>query len=402
MEAYTDYTYEELAQMSVGDTHKIKYVRDTLGYITQPHECYVPVLRDDVIQYVPLQEVVGEERERMIRVLASLWIIKDKVQALDMPEWKMEFNMCGEYFPYNAVYLTSQQKNVIVGRESERTYKQAADVWGIPRTLDIASKAALFYLLYTRSLRRDKRATEELEYFIADLAPNVAAYLDMVAGGEARHMISKHLRFEPGRGHAPADVEKEGLNSPYVKINGDGIVYLADSAGRDLTSTQIGGHDRAYAWINWKKLRSEYGIHALDWCIMAHCTVQDGGYGGPLWANCANLVRKRELGEVKDLMFIDQAFSLQHNGGPIFNKLWDTRNIISVLDNAFKGDVQKNEAYLTTEDKSIYRKATYGITAYDGVRHGSSYKPHDKTLDEFKQSSILKIKAQETLEAING
>ena len=44
------------------------------------------------------------------------------------------------------------------------------------------------------------------------------------------------------------------------------------------------------------------------------------GYGGKPWSNIADTLRKMVEGEITPEMFADTAFTLVHNGGPMFNK----------------------------------------------------------------------------------
>lgn len=59
-----------------------------------------------------------------------------------------------------------------------------------------------------------------------------------------------------------------------------------------------------------------------------------GGYGGPAWASVAQCALDRALNKFDKIGFIDHAFDLKHNGGPIFdkNKSVDQSNINQFLD----------------------------------------------------------------------
>lgn len=45
-----------------------------------------------------------------------------------------------------------------------------------------------------------------------------------------------------------------------------------------------------------------------------------GGYGGPAWGKVADVLRDYTIGKISAEMMMDTAFTLCHNGGPIFNK----------------------------------------------------------------------------------
>jgi len=55
-------------------------------------------------------------------------------------------------------------------------------------------------------------------------------------------------------------------------------------------------------------------------CAVIFRTFTGGGYGGPKWAHIAEAVQLYFEGEVTAEVFVDRAFDLQHNGGPVFNK----------------------------------------------------------------------------------
>lgn len=59
-----------------------------------------------------------------------------------------------------------------------------------------------------------------------------------------------------------------------------------------------------------------------------------GGFGGPAWASVAQCALDRALNKFDKIGFIDHAFDLKHNGGPIFdkNKSVDQSNINQFLD----------------------------------------------------------------------
>ena len=61
-----------------------------------------------------------------------------------------------------------------------------------------------------------------------------------------------------------------------------------------------------------------------------------GGYGGKPWGNIADTLRKMVYGEISPEMFVDTAWTLAHNNGPMFNKgmLYDnyTSDIYKILD----------------------------------------------------------------------
>ena len=284
----------------------------------------------------------------------------------------------------NGVY--SAKATADVERERENEPAAAKKHWGLDQKFPLVSTAALFYLLYTRHLREDRAASEELQYLTDSILPDIKNYLDMAAGGEARHMASRGYPYNKGRADMK-EYEEEAFASGLVDVDGSFKLRMLQK-GKPIKVLE--GSSRPYAWGRWKSLREEMGIIALDWCIMVHMTIEAGSYGGPLWASCAKLVREHELGRRSDIFFIDQAFSLQHNGGIIFNKLWNCSGLAQVLDAAFQGKAYELPHYLNQEHKVIYNKICHEVTKYDSERT-EGHIQIVKTLAKFDKSTVLKL-----------
>lgn len=274
------------------------------------------------------------------------------------------------------------------------TYQAAADAWSLPRHLNIASKAALFYSLMARHNRKDGRATVELNYFLDYLGPIFTRYLDMIVGGEARHTLKMQGPYEFGT--APADIEEEATNSGLIVYNKNKFPLIENI---DITASLR--KEREVAWTEWRGIRQTYGRIALDWAILAHLCVSDSSYAGPLWANAGILIRKLELGQVSPLFFVDQAFSMQHNNGEIFNKLWDVTNLARVLDIAFHSDVTKLGQYITDpQDKQVFDKVCIQMISVETEKRntGRSLNLKEKRVAAFDTSAVLGVSSSESLE----
>lgn len=274
----------------------------------------------------------------------------------------------------------------------------AATLWGLPAVYPLTSIAALFYLLYTRHLREDICATGELRFLIGAILPHIKNYLDMVSGGEARHMSSRVTKI---KSDYPQEILEEALNSPYVHqvshyIEGERF-SLTDANG-NLLILPGARQDRTRMWGEWKSIRQSLGIYALDWCILTHLSSASAGYGGPLWANAANLVREHELNRKSDIFLIDQAFSLQHNGGILFNKLsgWDISGIGGVLTYAANGEMYRLPVFLNQEHKVIYNRVCREVTKYDHECANTELKVV-KEWNSLERSAVLQLAPQEAL-----
>lgn len=402
----TNYSYSALVEkgeqiIKTGvQTNAIAGVRAWFSSPYNAHTGDIPIEREGVVVWVPLKTATTQERERWeamilgvreVHRLATAYAIKS-----DNKEARFRFQI-----PADKQVLLPIKTKINMAAEmggAGHTYEQAAETWNIPRQLNVASWAALFYILYARHLREDQQATQELQFLIDRLAPLFANYIDMVVGGEARHMP----RFSGGiytKGAAPKDVEAEALTSPHISLDPKtGALALLGAKHDKIGLTS----DRTQCWIQWRTLRKELGIDALNWCIMSHLTSQSHSYGGPLWANAANLVRLREKGEKSDVFFIDQAFSLQHNGGDIFNKLWNVNSLGQVLDLAFKGETAKLPKFLTDrEHLDIYRRVCVQLTQYDttGAQKGALVR-NERKMGDFKESTVLKLREDAKVESI--
>lgn len=88
-----------------------------------------------------------------------------------------------------------------------------------------------------------------------------------------------------------------------------------------------GNFSRESAWVNWRHVREQVGPEALLDAAKLAREVGSGGILGPAWAVPAEILHSRITGQIDARTFIDRAFSLQHNGGCLFNKvIWRTAN----------------------------------------------------------------------------
>lgn len=60
--------------------------------------------------------------------------------------------------------------------------------------------------------------------------------------------------------------------------------------------------------------------------------------GGRKWATAASICASYLDGEMTPRTFVDRCWSLQHNGGSLFNKLWDTSYLMATLVKQAEGD----------------------------------------------------------------
>lgn len=141
-----------------------------------------------------------------------------------------------------------------------------------------------------------------------------------------------------------------------------------------------------------------------------------GGYGGPKWGNIAEQLRKLVHGEMTFEMFADTAFTLCHNGGPMFNKgmLYHGygKNLYTILDVQRSGQIPElcfekrceefsdsDLMHMLTQTAKLFPDAFgqyvnwYKVEALGSIKKYPTYKqeqlkkygPSPETTDEEKQ-----------------
>lgn len=181
----------------------------------------------------------------------------------------------------------------------ERT---VAEGRGVRAERDLAEAASDFYLLELLNARGDPDAARMLAKLEARLAREFACYLDMAIGGELRYAI-KHL----GKEALPAELA--------------------------CFFREIHPAERGKAWLVWNVIRRALGLRALE--LAAELFRTPGwreNFGGEAWAVVARLLKDHLKGRVIARTFVDQCFSLEHNTGSVFNKLYDTSTLGGILE----------------------------------------------------------------------
>lgn len=122
-------------------------------------------------------------------------------------------------------------------------------------------------------------AQAELDKQCEDVAPLVALYADIAIGGELRH---------------------------HPQVGSSAGVF---SGGRET------------AWKDWLVYREQIGIRLIrDAAQMFRDKQMPHGYGDEAWAQVADVLFAYRSGEMPGWLFLDRVFTLQHNGGSLFNK----------------------------------------------------------------------------------
>jgi hypothetical protein len=80
-------------------------------------------------------------------------------------------------------------------------------------------------------------------------------------------------------------------------------------------------------------IRRRHGLKALD--LAENVFRLDGwrrNFGGEAWARVVVALREYLSGRLKRRIFVDRCFSLEHNSGCVFDKLWATGNVRPALE----------------------------------------------------------------------
>jgi len=172
---------------------------------------------------------------------------------------------------------------------------------------DIARAAADFYLLETLAhFRADDWARRRLIEHETELAQEFSQYLDLAIGGELRY-ASKYVEELP----------------------------------RELRPffSEVSVVARGRAWLAWTIIRRKLGLRALELAKEMFC---DGdwrrGFGGDAWASIARTLLAHLNGQLSPRLFVDQCFDLEHNNGCVFNKLYDCKSLLAVLESHGRDD----------------------------------------------------------------
>lgn len=189
----------------------------------------------------------------------------------------------------------------------KQDYKQT---WGI-EYLDLVAECADFYVLndYLIDHPNDSYVKSMFDNSVKFLSKQFSNYLDMAIGGEMRHAKKFGSYFK-----------KYYITKEYISRHG--------------------------AWNRWKFIRETEGLKALE--KASDCFHNDywpGAYGGPKWGKCTDVLLRYLKSEDNAVMFVDTAWSLEHNGGCVFNKAWNTLNIGEILDMKFDGNIAGLKKY---------------------------------------------------------
>lgn len=92
------------------------------------------------------------------------------------------------------------------------------------------------------------------------------------------------------------------------------------------------GDGRSECWDSWLDFHKQHGSDALQWLMRGFLDVDwVDGYGGESWAFIAQVGWEYATGRMTAHAFMDRVWTLQHNGGNIFDKMHDPWRLDKLL-----------------------------------------------------------------------
>ncbi len=243
---------------------------------------------------------------------------------------------------------------------------------GVPTDMDLRREVADFYLLERLKADGSRSAARNLDAWLASRAPIFARFLSATAGGELRHVTSQREDGEgwcdgggccckncheqcqycgnepdhPDHGECDCcpgceddDCSKE-WDCDHHGLAPCGYDEREDSdweanVPKDLHGfiRNAEGSGRTSAWEFW--LQETRGNEAT---MLRHAarvfrdeSLWNGGYGGEGWGMIAQVAADYYAGKISPLLFVDRCWTLEHNGGNVFNKLWGTESHVGSM-----------------------------------------------------------------------
>jgi hypothetical protein len=184
----------------------------------------------------------------------------------------------------------------------------------------VDAMVADFYLLELMSAEGNPIAGALLEKLEAALAEDFTRYLHIAVGAELGHFQA-----------TPLDTLPDELRGFVAAVNA--------------------GDSR----LRWPELYAAAGVRALLLAEEAFCH-SGPEFGGRAWAPIAALLRDYLTGRINRRVFIDQCFSIKHNNGPIFDKIYDVSGVGSALAAQAAGDLARLAALASPEVRHLYRR----------------------------------------------
>lgn len=239
-----------------------------------------------------------------------------------------------------------------MGFQSGIREAKVARAVGMDAELSLPQACADFYILERLVSDENRQAKSLLSSLERRVSKEFSLFTDMTLGGELRHAQSK-LKASSNNHECDCFCEEDG---EVVKE----CACCTGECGQD-ERTSIIPHDltlffdlfheakdskdnpvlgaRSRGWLQWLEYRQRVGLRGLDVAVETFNLPWRNGYGGPSWALIASVVRDFYFGRITPRTFIDRCWTLEHNGGNIFTKLYNnTDTLQSILQHQAKNN----------------------------------------------------------------
>jgi len=210
------------------------------------------------------------------------------------PTGQTPWELRGEHIPKNPKYphWKAAWPVLAAGHQELDPCAAAADFY----VLD-----ALRHALINRDHECEQRPCHHFEFWQRDLAP------------EERDAEDRFFQLI---------IFLDRLFCDYVEMACGGELRHHTACGGKSLSTH-----RRTAWADWKWIHEQLGHQALLDGADLFDQFPGGAFGGARWAHALRLLHKRLTNQITAITYIDQVFTLVHNGGVFLNKLdWAVKN----------------------------------------------------------------------------
>ena len=131
---------------------------------------------------------------------------------------------------------------------------------------------------------------------------------------------------------------------------------------RNYSGVILGSEHRGLAWREWLKTYTTYGVPLLRDCEDVFRKWKwSNSYGGRTWATATHIAAEVASGKMREDAFLDRVWTLQHNGGNLFNKFYrhGLDRLATVLDTQAedKEDYSKLIKYASRYTQELWREA---------------------------------------------
>lgn len=125
--------------------------------------------------------------------------------------------------------------------------------------------------------------------------------------------------------------------------------------------------ERGLAWREWFRLYTRHGAPLLKDCEEVFTKWKwNSSYGGAKWGQAARFAHLFAAGQMRPAMFLDRVWTLEHNGGNLFNKFYTQglHNLMNVL--AIQSEDEQHYPWLI-KHASPYTQELYAEAEQYGV-----------------------------------